>query len=121
MGLNPFSKQKEATAIFMKLMAIDEGSGYINYFPAPELAANVERKKIYFQKDVFASDEGQKAAKIIDFETANTAVNRLPTVGYIEFEEILNRAFADIRNGSPAKTSLEAASKELETAWSKYR
>ncbi|CAA9402680.1 MAG: ABC transporter, substrate-binding protein (cluster 1, maltose/g3p/polyamine/iron) [uncultured Propionibacteriaceae bacterium] len=121
LGMNPFSKQKEATAIFMKWMAVDEGSGYIKYFPAPELAANVEGKKIYFQKEVFASEEGQKAAKIIDFETANTAVNRLPTVGYIEFEEILNRAFADIRNGSPAKTSLEAASKELETAWSKYR
>ena len=121
LGMNPFSKNKEATAIFMKWMSIDEGSGYIKYFAAPELAANVEGKKLYLAKDVFSSAEGQKAAKIIDFETANTAVNRLSTVGYIEFEEILNRAFADIRNGSDAKKSLEAASKELESAWSKYR
>ena len=121
LGMNPFSKNKEAAAIFMKWMAIDEGSGYIKYFDAPELGAGEESKKLYLAKEVFKSPEGQKAAKIIDFETANTAVNRLPTVGYIEFEEILNRAFADIRNGSDPQKSLEAASKELETAWSKYR
>lgn len=121
LGMNPFSKNKEAAAVFMKWMAVDEGSGYIKYFAAPELAANVEGKKVYLEKEVFSSPEGQKAAKIIDFETANTAVNRLSTVGYIEFEEILNRAFADIRNGSDAKAALESASTELETAWSKYR
>jgi ABC-type glycerol-3-phosphate transport system substrate-binding protein len=121
LGMNPFSKNKEAAAVFMKWMAVDEGSGYIKYFAAPELAANVEGKKVYLEKKVFESPEGQKAAKIIDFETANTAVNRLSTVGYIEFEEILNRAFADIRNGSDARTALESASTELETAWSKYR
>jgi ABC-type glycerol-3-phosphate transport system substrate-binding protein len=121
LGMNPFSKNKEAAAVFMKWMAVDEGSGYIRHFASPELAANVEGKKVYLEKKVFASPEGQKAATIIDFETANTAVNRLSTVGYIEFEEILNRAFADIRNGSDARTALESASKELETAWSKYR
>ena len=121
LAMNPFSKQKEAAAIFMKWMSIDEGGGYIKYRSDPELAASTEGKKIYFQKSVFSSPEGKKAATIIDYETANTAVNRVQTIGYIEFETILNQAFADIRNGADPKTSLDNASAQLTTAWKKYQ
>ena len=121
LGMNPFSKNKEAAAVFLKWMAIDEGSGYIRHRSDPELAASPEGKKIYFAKDVFKSPAGQDAAKIIDFETSNTAVNRVPTIGYIEFETILNQAFADIRNGADAATSLTKASDSLKTAWQKYQ
>ncbi|MBU2667316.1 sugar ABC transporter substrate-binding protein [Actinoplanes bogorensis] len=121
LAMNPFSKQKEAAAVFMKWMAVDEGGGYIKYRSDPELAASPEGKKIYFQKSVFSSPAGKDAAKIIDFETSNTAVNRVPTIGYIEFETILNQAFADIRNGADAKTALDSASAQLTTAWKKYQ
>ena len=121
LSMNPFSKQKEAAAVFMKWMAIDEGSGYIKYFAAPELAANIEGKKIYFQKSVFRSAEGKNAASIIDYETSHTAVNRVPTIGYIEFETILNQAFADIRNGAAPKPTLDRAANQLTTAWKKYQ
>ncbi len=121
LAMNPFSKQKEAAAVFMKWMAVDEGSGYIKYRSDPELAATPEGKKIYFEKSVFSSPEGQNAAKIVDFETSNTAVNRVGTIGYIEFETILNQAFADIRNGADPKTALGSASTQLATAWKKYQ
>lgn len=121
LAINPFSKEQEAAAVFLKWMAIDDGAGYIKYRPNPELPANVNGKAGYFEKEVFASEEGKKAAEIIDYETANTAVNRLQTVGYLEFEEILNRAFADIRNGTDATEALQSASDELTTAWAKYK
>jgi multiple sugar transport system substrate-binding protein len=120
-SMNPFSKQKPAAAVFMKWLAIDQGGGYIKYRAAPELAASVEGKKIYFQKSVFRSPEGKNAAAIIDYETAHTAVNRVPTIGYIEFETILNQAFGDIRNGADPKTSLDNAANQLTTAWKKYQ
>jgi ABC-type glycerol-3-phosphate transport system substrate-binding protein len=121
LAMNPFSTQKEAAAIFMKWMSIDEGGGYIKYRSDPELAASPEGKKIYFAKSVFATPEGKKAAPIIDYETSKTAVNRVQTIGYIEFETILNQAFADIRNGADPKTSLDNASTQLTTAWKKYQ
>jgi ABC-type glycerol-3-phosphate transport system substrate-binding protein len=121
LAMNPFSKAKGAAAIFMKWMAIDHGSGYIKYRSNPELAATTAGKKIYFAKSVFSSPAGQDAATIIDYETTHTAVNRVSTVGYIEFETILNQAFADIRNGENAKTALDKASGQLKTAWAKYR
>jgi len=121
LAVNPFSKQKQAAAIFLKWMAIDDGSGYIKYRSNPELPANVAGKKVYFAKDVFSSPAGKDAAKIIDYETSKTAVNRVSTIGYIEFESILNQAFADIRNGADAKTTLDKASNQLKTAWTKYQ
>lgn len=119
LAMNPFSKQKEAAAIFIKWMAVD--NGYIQYLPAPELAASNEGKKLYFARDVFESPEGQNAARIIDYETSNTAANRVSTIGYIEFETIMNQAFADIRNGADPKTTLDKATTELTTAWQKYK
>jgi len=121
LALNPFSEKKEAASIFMKWMSVDDGGGYIVHRTNAELPANVEGKALYYAKDVFASEEGEKAAAIIDYETSNTAVNRLSTVGYVEFEEIMGRAFSDIRNGTDARTALENASSELETAWAPYK
>jgi ABC-type glycerol-3-phosphate transport system substrate-binding protein len=122
LAMNPFSKQKEAAAIFLKWMAIDNGGGgYIKYLPAPELAASVEGKKVYFAKDVFSSPEGKDAAKIIDFETSSTAVNRVSTIGYIEFETIMNQVFADVRNGADPKTTVDKGTAQLKTAWQKYQ
>lgn len=120
LAMNPFSDAKEAAAVFMKWMAIDEGSGYTTYAPEPELPAHVD-KQAYLARDVFQTPQGQQAAQILLHETANTAVNRVATVGYIEFEEIVGRAFADIRNGTPAEQALRTAQSELETAWAQYR
>ncbi len=121
LALNPFSKSKDAAAVFMKWMSVDDGAGYIVHRPDAELPANIEGKDSYYAKEVFQSEEGKKAAEIIGVETSSTAVNRLSTVGYVEFEEILNRAFADIRNGTDARSALETAETELETAWAPYK
>ena len=101
-------------------MAIDGGSGYIKYRASPELAANVAGKAVYFAKPVFASAQGKAASQIIAYETAHTGVNRVSTIGYLEFETILNAAFSDISNGTPARQALQSASTKLRTAWAKY-
>lgn len=119
-AMNPFSKHKDAAAIFMNWLAIEDGGGYIAYRSNPSLPATVEGKEAYFQKDLFASPAGQDAAAIIDYETANTAVARPSTIGYIEFESILNSAFADIRNGADVAQALEDANDKLTVAWAKY-
>lgn len=120
LAVNPFSKNPDAAAVFLKWMAIDGGSGYIRYRTSPELAANVAGKKVYFAKPVFSSPQGKAASQIISYETAKTGVNRVSTIGYLEFETIVNAAFSDISNGTPAEQALQAASTKLKTAWAKY-
>ena len=120
LALSPYSDAKEAAAIFMRWMSVDGGGGYTLNRSDPELPATPEAKKVYFARDLFASEEGKKAASIIDFESSKTAVPRLSTVGYVEFEDIMGRAYSDIRNGAEAKATLETATTELKTAWAQY-
>ena len=121
LAMSPFSDEQEAAAVFMRWMAVEDGGGYVNHNASPELPATPEGKTQYFERDVFASESGQDAVAIIDHETATTAVPRLQSVGYVEFEEILGRAFSDIANGTDPQTALESATSELETAWAQYQ
>lgn len=47
-------------------------------------------------------------------------MNRVSTIGYLEFETIVNAAFSDISNGTDATSALNGASTKLKTAWAKY-
>lgn len=118
LGMNPYSKAKEASAIFMDWMSSEDG--YTKYRPTPDLAATSTGRETYFNREIFQGPAGQDAIKIIDYELANTAVTRPSTIGYVEFEEILNRAFADVRNGGDPRSALETAQQQLETAWAVY-
>jgi ABC-type glycerol-3-phosphate transport system substrate-binding protein len=121
LAMSPFSDDKEAAGVFMRWMSVEGGGGYALNYASPELPATPEGKTAYFERDVFDSDSGQDAVAIIDYESSNTAVPRLQTVGYVEFEEILGRAFSDVANGTDPQTALESATTELETAWAQYQ
>lgn len=121
-GINPFSKNKEASAIFLRWLAIDGESGYAEHRAYAELPANSAGLKSYLQGDVFTGSEGGKqAAKVVEYETEHTAVGRVSTAGYIEFEDIMGRAFSDIANGADPKQALESAQSQLVTAWKQYQ
>lgn len=122
LGINPFSEEKEAAAIFVDWMAIEGDGGYPTNRNFSELPANTSGLEKYLAGSQFTSSEGGKqAAEVITEETTNTAVPRASTIGYIEFEEILGRTFSDIANGADAADALAAAESELTTAWKQYK
>ena len=119
LSINAFSKNKEAAAIFVKWMS--SGDGYVLNALQTELPATTTAQGAYFAREIFSTPEGEKAKAIIEFETANTAVNRVQTVGFIEFDNILTSAYSDIINGSPAQDVLDKAQADIEKAWSVYQ
>jgi ABC-type glycerol-3-phosphate transport system substrate-binding protein len=122
LGINPFSKNKEAAAIFIDWMAIDGEGGYGEHRVFAELPANTQGLESYLAGPAFTSSEGGKqAAAVIAEETETSAVPRASTVGYIEFEEIIGRAFSDIANGADPAEALAAAETELTNAWNQYK
>lgn len=121
-GINPFSAQKEAAAIFLRWLAIDGKGGYSTYRTASELPANRKGLRAHLTSGVFTdSESGRQAAKIISYQNEHTAVPRLQTPGYIEFEDIIGRAFSDISNGIAARQALSSAQEQLEETWQQYR
>jgi ABC-type glycerol-3-phosphate transport system substrate-binding protein len=58
---------------------------------------------------------------IASFEALNTAVPRAMTVGYPEYMEIVCAAWEDIRNGSDVKATLDRATRDINSAFAKYK
>jgi multiple sugar transport system substrate-binding protein len=121
LGLNKKSKNVEAAEIFMRFMGLDDGgfSQYVSDLAVPP--ANVQGTAKYYAGDVFQDPRMSGATDIIKYELGNTATVRVKTVGYIEFEAVMQRTFDDIINGTPADQALKTASSQLESAWAKYR
>jgi len=58
---------------------------------------------------------------LMKYELAHTAILRLKTVGYIEFENIITNAYDDIIDGADVTTTLANASANLKTTWAEYK
>ncbi|MER9548379.1 sugar ABC transporter substrate-binding protein [Mesorhizobium sp. M0322] len=54
---------------------------------------------------------------LIRYELANTAVRRPRTLGYLQLEELVTRAWSDIRNGSDAAQTFPQLQSELERSF----
>jgi multiple sugar transport system substrate-binding protein len=118
-GISPFSKHKDAAKKFLAYMTID-----------PTGATQTTSNNIPVQKDAFqtylnnladkSATYGQMAS-IIQYALTNTSVSRPVSIGYVDFESTMNKAFADIRNGSSAPARLKQANSELDRALIKYR
>ena len=60
-------------------------------------------------------------AKLVTYEVAHTALARPVSVGYVQFESVVDKAFADIRNGADVKSRLAQATQQLNDAWSQLK
>ncbi len=59
--------------------------------------------------------------KLATYEAANSAVTRARTPAFLEFEEIVNNSFEDIRNGGDPMTVLSEAETRIQSAMRRYR
>jgi multiple sugar transport system substrate-binding protein len=59
--------------------------------------------------------------KLATYEAANTAVTRARTPAFLEFEEIVNNSFEDIRNGADPATVLAEAELRIQSAMRRYK
>ena len=73
------------------------------------------------QLEALGGENSAGAADLITYEISNTAVARPVTVGYVQFESLINKAFADIRNGADVTERLAQAQTQIEDAWSQLR
>jgi multiple sugar transport system substrate-binding protein len=118
-GISPFSKHQDAAKKFLSYMTVDPAGA------TATISNNIPVQKQAFQR--YLSDLGAKGERykqigdIVEYAIANTSVSRPVTTGYVDFESVMNKAFADIRNGTEASTRLTQAGQELDRTLAKYR
>lgn len=120
LGVNPNTPNMDAAMTFLRFMGIDDGgiTRYTDGMPIPP--ANLLGAQSYYEQEIFKNPAMAGSKEILEYQIPTTSIVRLKTVGYIEFEEIMGTAFADIINGSNVAETLQRASDQLTDAWAKY-
>jgi multiple sugar transport system substrate-binding protein len=117
-GISPFSEHKDAAKKFLSYMTISTAGA------TATTSNNIPVQKQAFTQYLRAlSAKGPRYAQIaalIQDALGHSSVSRPKTVGYVEFESVMNKAFADIRNGTDPQTRLKDASAELDRDFKKY-
>ncbi|RUQ98193.1 ABC transporter substrate-binding protein [Labedella endophytica] len=121
-GVNTASTNKDAARTFLEFVALDAAGNLASTETQTIIPANTEAAAEYLPKlEALGGDNSAGAADLITYEIENTAVARPVSIGYVQFESIINAAIADIRNGSDAMERLTQAQQQIEDAWSQLR
>ena len=121
-GISPHSRHQAAALEFALFMTVDTKGDLLTTSQNPLPPANTAAFALYL-KHVTASGGGATApyGTILQYELQHTAVSRPRTVGYIVFEQIMDRAFSDVRNGADARSELSRTEAQLRTAFSRLQ
>lgn len=117
-GVSSSTDVKEAAIEFVKFASLDsEGNAAsvetIIIPPTNEAAFDAYIERLDATAEPHTTGMGELTLE----ELKVAAVNRPNTIGFTQLQDVLGRAFADIRNGQPVDSTLESAQKELQNLW----
>lgn len=121
-GINSASQNKEAARTFLEFAALDAAGNLATTEVQTIIPANSDAAAQYLPTlEALGGESSAGVAELISYEIDNTAVARPVSVGYVQFESLINKAFGDIRNGSDVVERLEQAQQQIEDAWSQLQ
>lgn len=106
-GVSSNSKNKDAAAAFVEYFSLGEGND-IFCESRGEFSARISRLNVY-NEDSKYNEEPLSIFKLANSEAQNTAFPRPKSLGYREWESVINNTMEDIRNGAAAKDALDKA------------
>ena len=118
LGINSNSQHKDAAAKLIKFLTLNPVC--IEWFKMDgHLPANKTTIE-YINSEPMYDEWPHNIFDLLQYESANTAVPRPLSAGYLEYENMLTTAFEDIRNGADVKTTLEQVEVRIDRALSRY-
>ena len=116
-AVSPYSQHRDAAIKFARFMTLDNDGALLSTAALPLPPANKAAFDAFLKRQTAAGGEvTQGYDTLVRYELENTAVSRPRSVGYVAFEEIMNRTFSDVRNGAPAGPALQTAQTALSRA-----
>ncbi len=113
-AVSPYAASPEEARLFAEFITLNPEGAALSVAGQPIPPVNNVAYESYIERIAGMNPEvGEDVRSIMTHELANTTVSRPRSIGYVAFEEVMNRAFADIRNGAEVRATLEAASEQL--------
>ena len=121
-GINPYAAHKDVAIKFAEFLTLDPEGNFLTVSANPLPPTNQKAYERYIARiAALGHGIGPAAHDIITYEIAHTAVQRPRSVGYVAFEDIMNRTFSDIRNGANPPAALEAGQSQLTSTLGRIR
>ena len=121
-GINPYTANRDVALKFAQFLTLDPRGNALTVSANPLPPTNTKAYQGYIEAVAkIPNGVGEPARNIITYEIGKTAVGRPRSVGYVAFEEVMNRAFSDIRNGSDVRQTLDQAQSQLASTLSRIR
>jgi multiple sugar transport system substrate-binding protein len=120
-GINPFSDKQEAALEWLEYVALTKEGSLQGAKNVPVPPTQVGAFREYINQLSKSPTEPSGMGDLINYELENTAVHRPRTIGYVQFEEVLNTAFEDIANGADPGSTLQRASGDLDRDLEPFR
>jgi multiple sugar transport system substrate-binding protein len=118
-AVSNYSENKAAAAEFVKFFTI--GGGNDAFCEARgEFSARVEKLNVY-NEDSQYSEFPLSIFQLAAYEAQNTAFPRPKSLGYREWESVMNATFEDIRNGADVESALDTAVASIEAKMVPYK
>jgi multiple sugar transport system substrate-binding protein len=121
-GISPHSKHPNEALKFALYMTIDDEGALLSTATNPLPPANKAAFDHHVSEETRLGGESTAPyATLLPYELKTTAISRPRTVGYVAFEEIMNKAFSDVRNGADAKATLDRAESQLKAMFGRLK
>ena len=115
-AVSPYAAHPEEARMFAEYITLDPEGATLSVQPNPIPPVNSKAYPAYIDRIASMNPEvGEDVRTIMTYELANTTVSRPRSIGFVAFEEVMNRAFGDLRNGAEVRPTLEQASQQLES------
>ncbi len=122
LGINPYAAHKDMAIKFARFLTLDAEGNWLTVENNPLIPTNKEAYRRYLDGIAkMGGAVGPAARDIISYELAHTAVQRPRSVAYVTFEDVMNRAFSDIRDGADPGRTMDQAQSRLASALARSR
>lgn len=117
-GINPSSRHTAAAEAFAKWISTT-AQGDNAYLKVDDgIPALASQDAAYFSSGIWGQGTaGQTPGDLVKFDISHTAVDRPTSLGYIQFETIMDSTFADISNGVKVSSALKSAQSQLASSF----
>ncbi len=118
-AVSNYSGNKDAAAEFVKFFTLGEGND-VFCEARGEFSARVDKLNIY-NEDPLYNEVPLSIFKLAAYEAQDTASPRPKSLGYREWESVMNATFEDIRNGADVKEALDKAVASIDAKMVPYK
>ncbi|BCP52254.1 hypothetical protein K32_08710 [Kaistia sp. 32K] len=121
LAINPNTTKLEAAQAFAEYASLNGEGNYLTTANNPVPPTNPDAFKTYAKNMEALEPKIGPVVELINSELKNTAVGRPRTTGFVAFETVMNKSFADIRNGADAADTLKAADRQIDRQLSRLK